>query len=264
MSTRPAGGSAGNGVHPVGLTRDEAHGYRWNGAEPALPSVTGILGIVDKSGPLVGWAKREVANAAIRNLDTLNTMVRESGHDAAARWLGTIPGYQRDTAADVGSTVHAALEAITRGEPAPVSKELAPFVAAHHQWVHEWGPEFLAAEEMVCSLRHGYGGTADAWVRMDGAIWCLDYKTSKGVYPETALQLVGYQRADFIGRAGESRKIRIPPATRFGVLHLRPEGYRLIEFAVTDEEWHAFLAALRLYRWREGLAQSVMTERERE
>src|SRR5450759_4615536 len=94
---------------PLGLTRTAGHVYTWNDGRTVytpLPSVTTVVGVVDKSGPLVGWAKRQVANAAVRNLDVLSTMVATAGSESAARWLATIPGYQRDSAADVGTRVH--------------------------------------------------------------------------------------------------------------------------------------------------------------
>jgi hypothetical protein len=65
-------------------------------------------------------------------------------------------------------------------------------------------PRFLAIEAMVCSLRHEYGGTAHAFVEIDGETWLIDYKTGAGAYPETALQLAGLARAEFIGRPGDA------------------------------------------------------------
>ncbi len=241
----------------VGLTRDASHVYRWNGGEP-IRSVTTIIGVLDKSGPLVGWAKREVANAAVRNLSTLATMVEASGPESAGKWLATIPGYQRDTAADVGTRVHALAEAVSRGLDVTVTDAERPFIDHYRRFLSEWQPRFLAAEEMVCSLRHGYAGTLDAIVEMAGDVWMLDYKTSKGTYPETALQLAAYANADFIGRPNVARKFRLPKVTAYGVLHLRDTGYEVIPYEVTDATIAAFLDALRLHRWREGEAQTVM------
>src|ERR1035437_10144220 len=88
-STPPAG---------VGLVRDARHRYSWNGG-PLYPSVTTILGIKDKPA-LVGWAKRETAACAVRNLDVLEAMVRSGGAQAAVDWLKRIPDYARDASAD--------------------------------------------------------------------------------------------------------------------------------------------------------------------
>lgn len=244
-------------VAEVGLARNEQHGYYWNGEGP-IPSVTTILGIIDKSGPLVGWAKREVANAAVRNLTGLGDMVAASGPEATARWLATIPGYQRDKAADRGSDVHALAEAISRGQSVIVPDELAGYVDAFAAWQREWQPEYLAAEEMVCSLRYHYAGTLDAIIRVAGETWIVDYKTSKGVYPETGMQLAAYAHADFIGRPGVRRRFRIPTIDSYGVLHLRPDGYEFVPYRVTGDTFTAFLNARRLWQWREGEATQII------
>src|ERR1035437_5876964 len=77
----------------VGLVRDARHRYSWNGGS-LYPSVTTILGIKDKPA-LVGWAKRETAACAVRNLDVLERMVRSGGPQAAVDWLKRIPDYAR-------------------------------------------------------------------------------------------------------------------------------------------------------------------------
>lgn len=244
-------------IAAAGLTRDEKHNYRWNGADP-LPSVTTILGVVDKSGPLVGWAKREVSNAAVRNLDTLAKMVETAGPDSAARWLATIPGYQRDVAADIGTTVHELTEALSRGDEVHLGEDVAPYIAAYRQFLVDFKPRFFALEEMVISLRYGYGGTFDWIAEIEGETWLGDNKTSKGVYAETAYQLAAYWKADFIGRPGNPQKFRLPRIDRFGVLHLRPEGYELVEFAVDEETFEVFRSIKRLYDYQSGPAKRLM------
>ncbi len=245
----------------VGLTRDASHVYRWNGGEP-IRSVTTIIGVLDKSGPLVGWAKREVANAAVRNITVLTAMIEAAGAESAGKWLATIPGYQRDTAADVGTRVHALAEAVSRGLDVTVTDAERPFIDHYRRFLAEWQPRFLAAEEMVCSLRHGYAGTLDAIVEMAGDVWMLDYKTSKGTYPETALQLAAYANADFIGRPNVARKFRLPKVTAYGVLHLRPEGFEVVPYMTEEGEAEAAFAAFRdalsLHRWQTQHAPTVM------
>ncbi|HEY1167723.1 MAG TPA: hypothetical protein VGE81_01900, partial [Candidatus Limnocylindrales bacterium] len=73
----------------IGLVRDARHRYSWNGG-PLYPSVTTILGVKDKPA-LVGWAKRETAACAVRNLDVLERMVASGGAGAAIEWLKRIP-----------------------------------------------------------------------------------------------------------------------------------------------------------------------------
>jgi hypothetical protein len=243
----------------IGLVRDARHRYSWNGG-PLYPSVTTILGIKDKPA-LVGWAKRETAACAVRNLDVLERMVRSGGPQATVDWLKRIPDYARDASADLGSAVHAAAEAIARGQSGPVAEDVAPFVAAYRRdFLDVFHPRFIAVEAMVCSERYEYGGTADAFAEIDGETWLLDYKTGAGVYPDTALQLGGLARAQFIGYPGDPVQYPVPFATRFGVLHIRPEGARLLPVVVNRETVAAFLDARRLYGWDQGPAKTVIGE----
>src|SRR5664280_195191 len=246
---------------PLGLSRTAGHIYSFNtGSEvfSPLPSVTTVIGVIDKSGPLVGWAKREVSNAALRNLDVLTKMVVTAGPESAARWLATIPDYQRDAAADIGTRIHRLVEQLARGAEPDVTAEEAPFVDGYRRFLAAFRPRFLAVEEMVCSLRHRYAGTLDAIAIIGGETWILDVKTGSGIYPETALQLAGYANADFIGRPGTPRRFRLPRASRFGVIHVRPEGARLVEYHVDRGTFAAFLEARRLYEWQQGPAKTAV------
>jgi hypothetical protein len=260
MSFDTAPGASGAGpLTKVGLVRDARHRYSWNGG-PLYPSVTTILGIKDKPA-LVGWAKRETAACAVRNLDVLEAMVRSGGSQAAVDWLKRIPDYARDASADLGSAVHAAAEAIARGQSGPVAEEVGPFIAAYRRdFLETFQPRFIAVEAMVCSERYEYGGTADAFAEIDGEIWLLDYKTGAGVYPDTALQLGGLARAQFIGYPGDPTQYPVPYATRFGVVHIRPEGAPLLPVVVDRETVSAFLDARRLYGWDQGPAKRVIGE----
>ena len=246
-------------VMKVGLYRTPRHEYYWQGEGP-LVGVTSVVGVVDKSGPLVSWAKRETAECAIRNLPMLTQMVASGGPLKAAEWLKGIPDYQKDTAADLGSAVHSLAEQIARGESPDIPDNSLPFVTAYRRFLTEYQPEYLAVEEMVANLTHGYGGTLDAICRINGETWLLDTKTSRGAYIETSLQLAAYGMAEFIGRTNDATRYAIPPIDRYGVLHLNPyspdrpkgypEGYRLIPYTVGDDEREAFLAALLLLRWK--------------
>jgi hypothetical protein len=238
-------------VAQLGLARDAKHNYFLDGTGPII-SVTTVLKVVDKSGPLVGWAKRITAEAAIDHRLELAGWVEMGGKDGAVGLLTRAATVVTEKAAITGSDVHSYAEAISRGQDVEVPEHLAPYVAAYRTWIADFAPEFLAAEEMVCSVTHGYAGTLDAIAVIAGGTWLIDYKTSKGVYPETALQLAAYGRADFIGRPGDPTRYAIPKVDQFGVLHLRPEGYELVPMTVDHSTFEAFLAAKRLTEWRSG------------
>lgn len=240
----------------AGLTRDEKHRYSWNEAGK-VPGVTSVIKMLDKSGPLMGWAKRETAACAVRNLPLLETMVRDGGPEAATKWLSAIPDYQRDTAADLGTLVHSFAEAISRGQEITVGPETESFVTAYLRWKAVYKPSILNAEYMVYSETHRYGGTADMAAQINGETWLIDIKTGKATYPETALQLAALHFADFAGRPEDPKKYRLPKATRFGVLHIRPDGCELVPYSVTPADFGAFLACRTLYAWNEERAPLV-------
>ena len=245
----------------LGVTRDERHVYGFNDGKTVhypIPSVTTIIKLIDKSGPLVGWAKRETAASAVRNLDALMAMRKEGGPQAAIDWLKTIPDYQRDRAADRGSNVHAIAEQIIRGQKPEIPEELGPYVASYHAFLREWQPKFIAVEQMVVSLRHDYAGTFDAFATIGNERWLLDLKTSAGVYSETALQLAAYGAAEFIGRPGDPKRYHVPRAQRFGVIHVTPEGAELVPYAVDRGTFNAFLRAREVWAWTQGPAKTVV------
>jgi len=252
----------------VGLRRDAQHRYYW-GDGPAMPGVTATLKMLDKSGALVGWAKRETAACAVRNLPMLEELVKTGGQAAAINWLKSIPDYQRDTSADLGTRIHVLAEARAKNEPVPASEEELPFLLSYEAFLDEHHPTIIATEFMVANLELRYGGTADALMLIGDETWLIDYKTGGSVYPETALQLAGLAHATFMGHPDDPEQHPIPRIDRFGVLHLRPGehecwddqlygGQHLIEFAVGPQEWAAFRACRALWGWANERAQGVM------
>lgn len=214
--------------------------------------------MLDRSGPLVGWAKRETARCAIDNRAVMQTLVDTGGKTAAVDWLTRIPDYQRDIAASMGTRVHLIADQLAHGVEPTVSPDEFPYVDAYRDFVFRFRPTFLASEEMVCSLKYGYAGTLDAIARIGDETWLLDIKTGAGIYVEAGLQLAAYGSADFIGRPGSPTRFRIPRAARFGVIHLRPDVARLVEYGVDRDTFNAFLQGRGLYAWTKGQTKSVM------
>lgn len=238
---------------PPGLWRDAKHKYYYGTVGP-LPSVTTITGVVDKSGPLVAWAKRETAACAVRNIDMLASMVKTGGKEPAAQWLSGIPDYQRDTAADLGTTIHAMADALQRGEEISPTGVEVPYVRAYRDFLAAVKPEIVYSERMIANLALGFGGTFDIGCLIDGVWTLLDIKTGKAVYEETALQLAGYAMAEFTATPDDPTQVPLPKWERFGVIHLQPDNWNLIPFDVTSATEDAFVAALRLTTWRRETA----------
>ena len=241
-------------VPAVGLWRDDAHRYYWNGRRIG-PGVTSVISKVDKSGPLIGWAKGVTADAALDNLDALRAMVDDKGRAVTRAWLTAHAVAALDIAKDLGTRVHMAAEQIARGATPDLTPEQVPFAAAYQRFLDDWQPEMKSLERYVANLTLGYGGTFDFLCKLDGR-WTLgDIKTGKGHYVETRLQLSALGHAEFIGLPNDPKQYPMPRIEQYVVLHVRPDaysrGYQLFSVTPTEADWDAFRGALAIYQWAE-------------
>lgn len=255
----------------VGLWRNDKHQYWWSDESGSITgpmtSVTTALKVLDKPA-IPEWAKRVTAETAIDNLELVAQMVKTGGRQAAIDWVKSLPNYHRDQAADLGTRIHILAEKTTFGESPAMTPEEAPFVEQYRRFISDFRPDFLRVEAMVCDLTHRYAGTLDWIARIPGyGVVLGDIKTAsetyadaekkaaskgrkfKDTYEETALQLAGLRYAEFMGWAEDARKHPIPEIDQCAVLRLRPDGYRLIPYKVTETTWGRFLKALDLYEF---------------
>jgi hypothetical protein len=70
------------------------------------------------------------------------------------------------------------------------------------------------------------------------------------VYADMRLQLVAYQRAEFIARIGDAERHPVPPIERCGILHVTDSGTRLFPADVTEDDWTTFRACLWIHGWK--------------
>jgi hypothetical protein len=217
--------------------------------------VTSIIGIVDKSGPLVGWAKRETARCAIRNLDMLAKMVMDGGKEPAEAWLSKIPDFIRDDKAAIGTSVHQLVADEVRGNEINPGGIEVPYMRAWRRFRQHVGVHrFVLSEAMVINLTLGFGGTLDLGAYIDGKLTLLDVKTGNAVYNEVGLQLSGYDMGEFTGDPSSPDLKPLPAWEQYGVVHLQPDDWTLIPIDVNDTTRGGFKAALELHRWSKDMA----------
>lgn len=163
--------------------RGKGRHYRGPDGE-LVPSVTNVIGILDKPA-LPRWAAKLVAERAASLKRSLAGMEDSEVIDT----LKGAPWSKSKRAADRGTDIHAYLEARLNGwEPEELSSDALPFKAAADDWFEQWGPEEVIGTEMT--LFHPlYAGTTDVVFRRDGKMVIADFKTSKAIYDEAALQL---------------------------------------------------------------------------
>jgi len=219
-----------------------------------VPSVTTILGVVDKSGPLAQWA----ANCAIDHLR--GKIVPGQAYDEIALEMifqDARFNFRRVSgeAKAIGSLVHDWIErwlkAKTEGgaQPAfPVNEKARRCCEAAMAWVREREFHPIAVELKLYSRRHRYAGTMDSTVGgvalVEGRRSIVDWKASGGIYPEYRLQTSAYAQAyeEMTGERIEDRWV-----VRLG----KHDGvFEAVRFSREQQaaDFRAFLAAMRLYQ----------------
>lgn len=157
--------------------------YRHPTTGKLVPSVTNVIGVLNKPA-LPRWAAKVVAEQAVAMRDSLPNLDAAEAVDL----LKGAPWRSSGRAANRGTTIHAYLEARLRGlEPELLEGEALKYRKAAEAWLDEWQPEVIETELTVFDA--DYAGTGDLWCRVDGELRIVDFKTSKAIYPEAALQL---------------------------------------------------------------------------
>ncbi len=243
------------------IQRSADHFYTYEGER--YPGVTGILGILDKSGPLMGWAAKMTAEAAVDmtmdgigdSINPLLKLIDTVGREGAIAALTARRNWKNQEAKDLGTDVHAMAELVVKGEPTPPMAEATRKRVLHYaEWWKNAGWTLRLAEAMVVFPTHRYGGTFDllAYDR-DGRTVLADVKTGKGVYREVALQLAAYGLAPIVAPTGSPKAYPMPTIDRYVVLHVTTEGVREVEISVGTAEHMAWLACIDLHSWAESM-----------
>ncbi len=116
------------------------------------------------------------------------------------RYYASMPSHEaavrvKEQSAQEGTDVHTAVEAIFRGHQPIITPITEAPIDAFMEFLRNTHVEPLALEERIVHRGHGYAGTLDAVVRMNGVVGILDIKTSKSMHREYGLQLAAYRSA---------------------------------------------------------------------
>lgn len=240
-----------------------------------VPSVTRILGALPKDA-LKFWAAKSVAEWAFDHREAWKDLPR----DAAVDLLKREPLRFTSKRARVGTAVHGAVNAYALGfdPPDDLTDEEWGFFNGALAYLTEQKVEVLRTETTVYSRTHLYGGTFDLLQRRGDcdhgygqpderetcpcencSVEIADFKTSKAVYPDVALQLVAYARADFIGDAASGEELELPKAARGLIVRLAADGsYEAVPCQLDDEVWAAFLSVRGVFDWMRGISARVL------
>ncbi|MEV7770463.1 hypothetical protein [Kitasatospora sp. NPDC086791] len=263
---------------PDRIPRPSQGWYRNPVTGDKLRRVTTILDQGEPNPALMFWSANHTARLAIDSLPRLLANSRTSEErEESYDWLRKGHVRMKDERADVGGAVHRVIESTILGTPMPMDivndPELAAYLRHFQAFVRDWEIVFEASEMVVANPDEGYAGTLDFLfysrliARLLGVpsetLFKGDTKTGgeldkKGVYPKAALQMAAYRRAQVCWlRSGE--QIPMPAVHSTGiVLHLRPEGYRVIPLECGDAVFDAFLQVKKVADWTSGLSKTVI------
>jgi len=225
--------------------------------EMVVPSVTTILGNLNKPA-LPNWAAREVAKFAVENMPSWENLPPDDAVDLLKR----APYRNMRKKGDVGTAVHEAVE-LWMGDSIDIPDlsdkevevddlDLLPYIAGAVQYLNQHVHRVLHSEVTVFNREYEYAGTVDAIVKLsDGAIAVVDWKTSRGIYPEHALQLVAYANGDFIG-TDAGKELKFPAITVAHVVHLPGDAtFKAHPVKLTDRAFRTFCALRSIQKWRD-------------
>lgn len=260
-SAPPAPAPDGEGITRRNYGRN--HGYKIDGLK--VPGVTTITGHF-KSGALVEYPGKQVANYAVDNWGTLGELPPAARLNKllGSRWA------DRDAAAGRGTQVHQIARRLHEGETeVPYPDDLAGHVEACADFLDRLEPKIVAAELIIGNRSVRYCGTLDLIadlgpVPWDGEIipaarWLLDLKTARsGIWPETALQLCAYEHAEvFLAEDGAERPMDWLEVERCAAVWIRADGWDLIPVDTGPDTWAYFQYLAWLYHQEEARKEWV-------
>lgn len=177
-----------------------SHRYTVNG-KPTSGSVTGILGIKDKSGGLVPWAVALAVNHLRDKIISGQKLTEQDFLDAEEQHR-----IKKEQAATVGSQLHYWIEnyikfilkqkGYSEMPEMPEMKESQIGVNAFLDWISENKVKFISSERAVYSKKYDYIGKMDVEAKVNGQLCLLDWKTSNDLRNDYYMQTAAYVRAD--------------------------------------------------------------------
>jgi hypothetical protein len=214
---------------------------------------TTILGGGIPKPNLIYWAGKTVAEYVKANPLEVDLLRERDGVDGfdMVKALADVPNQVRDAAGVRGTEIHDYAEDLLHGREVEVPDELRPYVDGYLKLIDDWDITPVLTETSVGNRKDWYVGRLDSIVRIGALGNCLvllDWKTSRGVYGETALQTAAYARAEFyVTDDAPDVEIPLPQVERTMVCHITPDGSYLYDLAETtaeiDRHYDLFIAA---------------------
>jgi hypothetical protein len=221
---------------------EKTHRY-WLDGKP-IPGVTTLIKGGLPAPALTYWSARTVAEYVADNPEHVEQL-RQMGRGPMVAALKETPWQKRDEAGVRGTDVHTLAEELVHGREVVVPEHLADHVEGYVRWLDQWQPVAVLTERSCANATNWYAGRFDFIGDIGGTRWCLDWKTSSGVYGETAMQTDAYRNAEFYVEA-DAPDVHLPMPEgieRLGVVHITAAGTQLYPLDSTGAPFKDFLHA---------------------
>lgn len=235
-----------------------------DGKKKRLCGVTSYLSMIDKSNALVPWAVNITVDY-IRN----NIAMLQNNPSELLRLAKEESNNQKDQAAELGKAIHLWISEHIKGNnpEMPDDDQVKKGVESFIDWVIAHKVKFIDSERVVYSKNHGFVGTLDMIIEIDGKKYLGDIKTGNAIYDEAKAQTAAYLHAyneefnenfdgrmilrisketesEYVARMEKKGKTDYPKYQVFEPVFLENESF------ATD--LNAFLSAMNIYRWKQG------------
>jgi len=258
------------------------HSYYLTSEKPQkrLCGVTTHIGVLDKPA-LIPWAVGLTVDYIKDHIE----LIKSGDVDAyqILRMAKEEANKQRDVAAEIGTAIHAWIEAHIKDESPDIPDDPRVLQGVNNflEWVEKTTATFLWSERVVYSKKYGYVGTADFGVKINGKKYLADIKTGNGIYAEVKQQTAAYLEAvheedgkeTYKGRwvlriskeTEEDYKIRMQKKVDAGRLTSIPP-FKVFEAIFLDNDpesmdrdFQAYLASKLEYEWKK-IAEKELKE----
>lgn len=137
------------------------------------------------------------------------------------------PQWQLDAAADRGTKVHAATEALDATGTANIEEEYLPYLQAYVAFLREHAVQWELTEQSMWHPEHRYAGTIDRYGTVDGKKTLADFKTTYTVHKPLCRASLNLYRMML-----EARQMQVE---RLIILHLKKDGkYKIVHIEIDD------------------------------
>jgi hypothetical protein len=241
-----------------------------NGNEIVVPSVTKILGVISKGDALIQWAANQVVACVKEKISVEEVYSGDYIHEVSDECKYAFKRKKQE-AADIGTEAHSRIEqklysrldssGVETQSPdsmhqprevcgaGPSESLVNNCVDAASEWLRLNEVVPVSIERRIYSRRYGYSGTADLVALVKGKTVVVDWKSSKGLYPEYHLQTAAYAKA-IEEETGQriSGRILVRLGKEDGAFEVKELPYRY----QLEADYQAFLAAKKLYDWQQN------------